>query len=51
MPPKTQKQARFLRHVAGHDGGHHSISSDKAKEIVSGHPTKGLPARAKKKKG
>ena len=52
MPVKSKKQARFMRGVAGGSIPNPPGLSDKeAKEFVKGHPTKGLPEKAKKKKG
>ncbi len=49
MPPKSQAQARFMWAVASGKAKAPGLSKKEAKEFVSGHPTKGLPAKAKKK--
>lgn len=50
MPPKSKKQAKFMRAVASGSIKKKGLSKKEAKEYVSGHSTKGLPTRVKKKK-
>lgn len=50
MPPRSQKQARFMRAVASGDIKKKGLSKKEAKEYVEGHPTKGLPKRKREKK-
>jgi hypothetical protein len=50
MPPKSKQQARFMRAVASGKAKAPGLSKAEAKEYVSGHPTKGLPEKAKKGK-
>jgi hypothetical protein len=47
MPPKSQKQARFMRAVASGSVKKKSLSPAKAAEFVSGYSTKNLPKRKK----
>lgn len=51
-PAKSKAQARFLRAVASGSARDkpEGLSKAKAKEMVEGHPTKGLPERKKKKR-
>ena len=49
MPPKSKSQARFMRAVASGDIKRSGLSKKEALEYVSGHPTKKLPERKKKR--
>ena len=51
MPPKSQQQAKFMRAVAAGTAKAPGLSKAEAKEFVSGHATKGLPARVSHPKG
>ena len=48
MPPKSQRQARFMRAVAGGKAKNKpaGLSRQEADEFVSGRPTRGLPEQA-----
>lgn len=48
MPPKSKKQANFMRAVASGDVKKKGLSKKTAKEYVSGTSTKNLPTRVKK---
>jgi hypothetical protein len=52
MPPKSKRQARFMRAVASGKVRKKAkgLTKKEAQEFVSGHPTKGLPETARKKK-
>ena len=50
MPPKSRKQAAFMRGVASGDIKAPGLTRSKALEFVQGVPTKALPLRVKKKK-
>lgn len=49
MPPKSKAQAKFMRAVAGGYIKKKGLSKKEAKEFVSGHKTKSLPKKVKKK--
>ena len=51
MPPKSKKQARFMRAVASGQVKKKGLSRSEAKEYVSGYPTKDLPEKKGKKRG
>ena len=50
MPPKSKAQAKFMRAVASGSVNAPGLSKKEAKEYVSGHSTKKLPERVKRKK-
>lgn len=50
MPAKSKAQARFMRAVASGSAKAPGLSRKEAKEYVSGHSTKNLPERAKRRK-
>jgi hypothetical protein len=50
MPPKSKKQAAFMRAVASGKVKARGLSKAQAKEFVEGHSTKDLPTRKKKRK-
>ena len=49
MPPKSKKQAKFMRAVAGGYIKKKGLSKEEAEEFVKGHKTKKLPNKVKKK--
>jgi hypothetical protein len=50
MPAKSKAQARFMRAVASGDIKKKGLSKKEAEEYVSGHSTKHLPERKRKKR-
>jgi hypothetical protein len=51
MPPKSKRQARFLRAVAaGRARKKGGPTKAQAREMVSGHKTKHLPERKRRKR-
>lgn len=50
MPPKSKKQARFMRAVASGKVKKKGLSKKEASEYVKGYPTKGLPEKKKRKR-
>lgn len=49
MPPKSQKQAAFMRAVASGKVKAPGLSREQAQEYVAGHSTKRLPKRVAKR--
>lgn len=50
MPPKSKKQAKFMRAVASGKVKAKGLSRKEAKEYVSGYSLRGLPNKVKRKK-
>ncbi len=48
MPPKSKKQAAFMRAVASGEIKKKGLSKRQALEYVAGYPTKKLPNRVKR---